>query len=559
MERRLAAILAADVAGYSRAMGQDEAGTLAALSKLRQELIEPLVAEHRGRVFKLTGDGILAEFASVIDAVACAIAWQGGMAADGLQFRIGVNLGDVMHQDGDIYGNGVNVAARLEGLAEPGGICISGTVQGEVRGKLDLAFEDLGEQSVKNIAEPIRVWRVLLAKRNPVAEPSHARASLAVLSFTNMSGDPEQEYFSDGITDDIITELSRFAELLVIARNSSFTFKGKAVDVKEVGRTLGVAYVVEGSVRKSGNRVRITSQLISAEAGDHVWAERYDRDLKDIFEVQDEIAGTIASTVAGRVKLAALDRARRRPTENLSAYDYYLRAREGFAVYLHGDAEKFLLEAIRLDPRFALACAMLAMVQTAKFFLDDDFAHLDDALAFARKALTLDGDLAWSHLAMGHTLMFLPSRLTDAGPHLRRALSINPNDTFVRFVNALWTCYMGNLPEAIAEVEQGLRRDPFPLEVFWDVYGIVMTVAGRWEEALAAFNQMSTLPPWSPVYMAICYEALGQPDTAKAWLARASGRSSSSIARFLVGESFRDPAVIERFTGALRRLGMQDS
>ena len=308
VERRLAAILAADVVGYSRLMGQDEAGTLARLRGHRRELIDPEIAEHKGRIVKTTGDGILIEFPSVVEAVACAVAVQRGMADRNaatpedqrIVFRVGVNLGDIIFaEDNDIHGDGVNVAARLEGIAEPGGICISGIVHDQVRDKLDLAFEDMGEQSLKNIARPVRMYRVRLtpAETTPKGTPTESapvlalpdKPSIAVLPFANMSSDPEQEYFADGIAEDIITALSRYPSLFVIARNSCFTYKGRAVDVKQVGRELGVRYVLEGSLRKSGNRVRITAQLIEAGTGNHVWAERYDRDLADIFAVQDEI------------------------------------------------------------------------------------------------------------------------------------------------------------------------------------------------------------------------------------------------------------------------------
>jgi adenylate cyclase len=566
MERRLAAILAADVVGYSQAMGRDEAGTLAALSRLRRELIEPLVVEHHGRIFKLMGDGILAEFASVVDAVACAVAWQAGMAGDGLQFRIGVNLGDVMHQDGDIYGNGVNVAARLEGLAQPGGICVSGTVQGELRGKLELVLEDLGEQRVKNIEDPVRVWRIANRKGETAPSPpapskpgSLEKASVAVLPFTNLSGDPEQEYFSDGITEDIITELSRFPEMLVIARNSSFTFKGKAVNVKEVSQTLGVAYVVEGCVRKAGGRVRITAQLISADSGEHVWAERYDRDLKDVFELQDEVAGTVATTVAGRVGFVARERVRRRPTENLSAYDHVLRAQEFFPSYhTNAQAEPFLREAVRLDPRFALAQAYLAMVMLTRYFDTYDRHHLEEAYALAKTALSLDQGLAWAHAAMGN-IQLNRDKLDEAGTHLQRAATLNPNDTNIRAQHALWLTYEGRTDLALNEIEVALRRDPFAQDWCWDILGIALLVAERYADAIAAYGRMSQPPRWAEVYLAICHEHLGQRDKALACLQRIAGDPHlSTVAGCLRGEVFRDPAVIARFAASLRRLGLPE-
>src|SRR5215469_14264740 len=307
MERRLTAILAADVAGYSRLMGADEEGTLAQLKTHRRDLLDPKINEHRGRIVKTTGDGMLVEFASAVDAVRCAVAVQRGMAALNsevaedrrIEFRVGVNVGDIIIDGGDIFGDGVNVAARLESLAEPGGICVSGRVQEDTRGKVDIAFEDLGEQQLKNIAWPVRVYRVRvdgLAKSPPML-PLPSKPSIAVLPFQNMSGDTEQEYFADGMAEDIITMLSRSQSLFVIARNSSFAYKGRSVDVKQIARELGVRYVLEGSVRRGGNRVRITAQLVDAVTGNHLWAERYDRDLTDIFAIQDEITESVAIAI----------------------------------------------------------------------------------------------------------------------------------------------------------------------------------------------------------------------------------------------------------------------
>ena len=340
VQRRLLAILAADVAGYSRLMGADEEGTLAALKELRREVAEPKIKEHRGRIVKTTGDGLLVEFASVVDAMRCAVEVQHEMAERNagvpeerrIQFRIGINISDIIKDGRDIHGDGVNVAARLEALAEPGGIWVNRVVRDQVRDKLDFAFEDAGEQRVKNIARPLRVYRVrtgrvmgeaISAAQPPLALPD--KPSVAVLPFTNMSGDPEQEFVSDGIAEDVITALSRYPSLFVIARNSSFTYKGRAVDVKQVGRELGVRYVLEGSVRKAGNRIRVTAQLVEAETGNHVWAERYDRDLADIFAVQDEITEAVTVAIAPAIADAELQRAVRKPTESLDAWAPYQR------------------------------------------------------------------------------------------------------------------------------------------------------------------------------------------------------------------------------------------
>ena len=358
VDRRLAAILAADVAGYSRRMGIDEEGTLRQLKAHRKELVDPKITEHRGHIVKTTGDGMLVEFVSVVDAVRCAVDIQRGMVERNvevptdkrIEFRVGINVGDIISDDNDIYGDGVNVAARLEALAEPGGIMVSRTVHDQVRDKLSFGFEDMGEQTVKNIARPIGVHRVQISE---LAAPSvtksgvvtsSSRPSIAVLPFVNMSGDPEQEYFADGIVEEIITALSHMRWLAVIARNSSFTYKGRNVDVKQVGRELGVRYVLEGSVRKSGNRLRITGQLIDASNGTHLWADRFDGEIKDIFELQDQITASVVSTIAPKLEQAEIERARRKPTENLDAYDYFLR---GMAS-LHQMTKESSDEALRL-------------------------------------------------------------------------------------------------------------------------------------------------------------------------------------------------------------------
>jgi adenylate cyclase len=345
VERRLAAILAADVAGYSRLMGVDEEGTLALLKALRRELADPKIKEHRGRIVKTTGDGLLIEFASVVDAVRCAVEVQREMAErnadvspDGrIEFRMGINLGDIMKDGRDIYGDGVNVAARLEALAEPGGICVSRVVRDQVRDKLAFSFEDLGEQQVKNIARPIRVHRILLGDKpaRPEASPGAApnsslalpnKPSIAVLPFQNMSGDPEQEYFADGMVEEIITALSRIRWLFVIARNSSFTYKGQPIDVKQVGRELGVRYVLEGSVRKAGQRVRITAQLIDAQSSTHLWADHFDGFLEDVFELQDRVANSVAGVIEPTLQAAEIHRSAQRSMNDTTTYDRYLRA-----------------------------------------------------------------------------------------------------------------------------------------------------------------------------------------------------------------------------------------
>jgi adenylate cyclase len=373
MERRLTAILAADVVGYSRLMGSDEAGTLARLKQLRTDIIERKVTEHHGRIVKLTGDGLLAEFPSVVKAVTCAVEMQRGIKEQTghfpperrFEFRVGVNLGDVIVEGDDIYGDGVNVAARLEGVAEPGGIVVSQSVRDQVGNRLDLVFEDRGEQQLKNIEKPIRVYNVLLEEPPPSTMPSikQEKSSIAVLPFTNMSGDPEQEYFSDGITEDIITDLSKISALSVIARNTSFTYKGKVVKMQTVGRELGADFIVQGSVRKAGARVRVTGQLINSKDGTHIWAERFDRELTDIFAIQDEITHAIVEQL--KVKLLPQEKKSigQAPTDNVEAYTYYLRGRDfqyRYSKRYFELARRMFAKAIELDPNYARAYAGIA-------------------------------------------------------------------------------------------------------------------------------------------------------------------------------------------------------
>ena len=488
MERRLVAILAADVVGYSRLMGEDEAGTLSTLSRLRKDLIEPLIAEHSGRVVKLMGDGILAEFASVVDAVSCAVAWQSGVSGSDhvpdLRFRIGVNLGDVIFEDGDIYGNGVNVAARLEGLAEPGGICLSGAVHGEVRNKLALEFEDLGEQSVKNIAEPVRAYRVVQNGGADIARPDIARPdiapqadaepleqtgkpSIAVLPFDNMSGDPEQEFFVDGITEDIITALSRSRWYDVTARISTFAYKGASPDVREVARALGVNYVLEGSARTGGGRVRITVQLIDAATGNHVWADRYDRKLGDDFAIQDEIAQRVSSILSERIWQDVARNIRQKHQDTYGPYDYAFRAIE----LLH-----------RLDP--------------------DDVALAEDHLA---KALALDPDLLPGHLGLGfcYLLDWLfwgdPSGLAldRAYRHALKLQEIAPNDAQTyRLLSRVYNA-KGMYDESWRCVERALGIDPNDGDIIAN-RGVFHLFKGEFDEATGWFDKVLDLHADTP-------------------------------------------------------------
>jgi adenylate cyclase len=411
--RRLAAILAADVAGYSQRIGADEGGTLERLRTLRRELLDPKIAEHRGRLVKTTGDGLLVEFGSVVDALRCAVEVQHDMAGrntsvppdNRIEFRIGINVGDIVVEDGDIFGDGVNVAARLEALAEPGGICVAARVQEDAAGKLDLAFEDIGEQQLKNIARPVRVYRVrdVNVGPKPPAQPALPlpdKPSIAVLPFANMSGDPEQEYFADGMVEEIITALSKMRWFFVIARNSSFTYKGRAVDVKQVGHDLGVRYVLEGSVRKAGNRLRITAQLVDAENGNHVWAERYDRDLSDIFAVQDEITERVVAAIEPELYAAENIRSQRKPPENLDAWECVIRA---LAAIGQGtpdaaaEAERLCRRSIVIAPNYGQAHSLLAWTMLRRSLWSGDLGTMLAAVDTETQiALSLDDRDPWA-------------------------------------------------------------------------------------------------------------------------------------------------------------------
>jgi len=533
LARRLAAILAADVVGYSRLMEIDEAGTLASLKAHRAEIVDPLIAEHGGRIVKLMGDGALVEFPSVVDAVACSVKVQAGMAernadtpADRrIVFRIGVNLGDIMIDGNDIYGDGVNVAARVETLAEPGGIALSGYAYDHVAGKVNVAFEDTGEHELKNIARPVRVYRVV--QNGALAEPAAAstaepslleRASIAVLPFNNMSGDQEQEYFSDGITEDIITELSRFRELFVIARNSSFAYKGRSVNVTEVGRELGAKYVVEGSVRKAGNRVRVTAQLIEAASGSHLWAERYDRDLKDIFEVQDELTQAIVAALPIQLQSSMIEAIRAKPTENLSAYEYLLRGRWLWHkdVTNAREALDMFERAVALDPGCARAFALAAFVYAhTQFSLGVDLDEAANrARLNARKALEADDNDAFVHAAAALAFMICGDH--DLGErHAERALALNANEAFVAYACGLVYTYAGRLDEGLAWLQRALRYDPRVAHNFYESMIECQYMRGDYKDALDSFGRWPMVPFYMLDVRAACFAQLGDMEKAR--------------------------------------------
>jgi adenylate cyclase len=511
VERRLAAILAADVAGYSRLMGANEEGTLAQLKSIRKALVDPTIAAHRGRVVKTTGDGMLVEFASAVDAARCAAEVQRGMARqkpdaaqdERIEFRIGIHVGDIIIDDNDIFGDGVNIAARLEGIAEPGGVCISDDAQRQIRGKVDIAFEDIGLQTLKNIAQPMRAWRMQIgdisasvapnkvspASSQPLALPD--KPSIAVLPFENMSGDPEQEYFADGMVEDIITGLSRSKSLFVIARQSTFTYKGKAVDIKQVGRELGVRYVLEGSVRKSGNRVRITGQLIDAAAGTHLWADRFDSQLEDIFDLQDRVTGSVIGAISPQLERAEIARAQRKPTESLQAYDYYLRAAASLYRFTREETNeglKLTKIASDLDPEFALSYALGAQcyIQIKAFGWSTDAAEeIAETRRLARRAIELDKDDPSVLARAGFALAAVVGEVEEGAALLSRAINLDPNQTTARYWRGWIHIYLGEVDAAIEQFQVALRLNPLDPRIFAVQTGLAWAhfLAGRNEDA----------------------------------------------------------------------------
>jgi len=518
MQRRLAAILAADVVGYSRLMAEDEAGTLAALQDHRRALIDPAIGRHNGRVVKLMGDGALVEFASVVDAIACAAEIQAAMIARNadvakarrITFRIGINLGDVIVEGDDIYGGGVNVAARLEGLAEPGGICVSGVAYDTAHDKLDVAFESLGEQKVKNIEQPVRTYRVLLeggpGRQGNTALPSAPlelpdKPSLAVLPFANMSAAPDQDFFADGISEDLSTELCKLRTLFVIARNASFAFKGQSVDVKEVSAKLGVRYVVEGSVRRAGSRVRITAQLIDAVEDSHIWAERYDRDLEDIFAVQDEVTRAIVAAIEPQLASSERQRARRKPTESLGAWECYQRGLWHLHQYRAEDNREalgFLERAIELDPTFATAHAGLAFAlyyHVILGFSEDSPGDLARAFTAGTTAVRLDENDPFAHVALGrvHTAK---GEHSEAIQCCDRAIALNPSYASAHFGRAHSLWMSGRPDEAVLSHDEAMRlspRDPLTW-AFQASKAIALILLERYEEALESARRAQRHP-----------------------------------------------------------------
>jgi TolB-like protein len=572
-QRRLAAILAADVVGYSRLVGEDEAGTLAMLKSRRKEVLAPLVAKHHGRVFKITGDGVLVEFASAVNAVQCALELQHGMAAANagqpaarhIVLRVGVNLGDVMVEGSDLYGDGVNIAARLEAIAEPGSILLSATTFDHVKGKLKIAFDDLGPQSLKNIAEPVRAYRVAGTPSSapPVSKPASDKPSIAVLPFTNMSGDPEQAYFSDGITEDIITELSRFRSLFVIARNSSFQFRDKAVDMKRVGRELGVQYLVEGSVRRASSRMRVTAQLIDARTGNHLWADRFDRDFADIFAVQDEVTRRIVTCVEPVLAAESLRMAKRKPPEDMQAYDRVLKAKELLDNVRNSqelqEARALCDHAIGIDSTFARAHAFRSMSFSFGVMMieaDDLNEWRRQALLSAEQAVSLDVMDAANHFALAWARFLLVQR-DQTLTHCAKAISLNPNDADILADAAFFhACYRQH-EQALECLEAARERNPTHLLYYGWASGCMFYLLGQYGDAMASFEAYGH--PNENVHL---WRAAGQIKLGRGQEAQVDMQAVLTLKpKFNVGmarDIFRYLPDPDDFVDALRQAGLPD-
>ena len=598
VERRLAAILAADVAGYSRLIGADEEGTLARLRAIRRELADPKIAAHNGRVVKTTGDGLLVEFASVVDALRCAVALQQALAegnagtAPGkrIELRIGVHQADIVAEDDDIFGDGVNIAARLEALAEPGGICVSARVQEDALGRLDLAFEDMGEPELKNIARKVRVYRVF--PLTPTLSPQAGRGSrdaaaagegqlpasagealtlpdkpsVAVLAFANMSSDPEQEFLADGIAEDVITALSRYPSLFVIARNSSFTYKGRAVEIRQVGRELGVRYVLEGSLRKSGSRIRVTAQLVEAETGNHVWAERYDRDLADIFAVQDEISQAVTIAIAPAISQAEQQRAMRKPPDSLDAWAAYQRGLWHQSRFTAEDvtlAEKLFRRAIDLDPSFGsgyVGLASIRMTAANQFLIADIREARDAAEGLARRAIALDPTNAEAYACLAGSLT-VRGDLDGARREADRAVALCPNLASAQMQQGVYLINSGQAREGLAAAEKALRLDPRspirPLQLL--LLAIGHYYCREYQTAIEAAREATRTYPDYPRphwWLAAALGQLGRTDEAKVALEKAVALAPRAF-EIQARAPFRRPEDHAHMVEGLRKAGWE--
>ena len=564
--RRLAAILAADVVGYSRLIEEDDAGTLAVLKARRRTVLEPLVAKYQGRIFKTTGDGVLVEFASAINAVQCAIELQNGMAAanggeaEGPQIvlRVGVNLGEVMVESSDLYGDGVNIAARLESLAQAGDILVSGTAHDHVKHKIKTGFVDLGPQTLKNIGEPVRAYRVAGTPAIAATTPKADKPSIAVLPFINMSGDPEQAYFSDGIAEDIITELARSRSLQVIARNSSFQFRGSSTDIAAVRRALGVRYVLEGSVRRAGGRIRVTAQLIDAVTQSHIWAERYDREIQDIFAVQDEVTRAIVATLEGRIMVSGAEQARRKPTKEWAAYDHFLQGRDcDYRYDIHQSIANFR-RATELDPDYMQAHALLAIQLCMRYLLDERGETLAEANLHAQRAMALDENSAYAQGSMGWILL-RSGQIEAAGQYFRRTVELSPNEVGLAVDWANWLMYMNRPDEALRELDLLLQRDPYPPAYIWEVRGETLYFLKRYDEAIASLRKLRGDHYWGPMFLAAAFAQSGQMAEARRELAALLKAKPTTTLRTLVkGLRYADSSMTDHVLQGLRKAGLPE-
>lgn len=535
VERRLAAVLAADVAGYSRLMGADEVGTLEALKAHRRDVVDPAIADHKGRIVKTTGDGLLVEFSSAVDAINCAMLVQDQMAernrdfTPAIRFRIGINVGDVIVDDGDIFGDGVNVAARVENECTPGGVCLSGNAFEQIRGKTGFAFEDLGERSLKNIDRPVRLYAAQLATASPVSSakqpaestklPLPDKPSIAVLPFDNMGEAGEDIYFADGIAEDIITELSRYSDLFVVARNSSFTYRGKAVRIADVARDLGVRYVLEGSVRRAGNRIRVNAQLIDAVSGKHLWAQRYDRNLEDLFAVQDELTRSIVAVLPERVQSAALDQASRKASSSLDAYDHLLQGK-----YYHHletaeanrEADVHFDQAIALDPRFASAYAWKACTigqAVGREYRPPTPEALQQSIQLIEQAMSIEPNDSECHRIICR-IALMQGQFAKSEHHLEFALTLNPNDPRLALQRGINLTFLGDPDAAIPWIEQAIRLDPFSAHRYYLDMVRALFMAGRPAEAIALLERNARSHWEHDLWLAACHAMMGNQSAA---------------------------------------------
>ena len=579
MEHRLAAVLAADMVGYSRLMGVDEVGTLARLRTHRIELIDPAIAKNNGNIIKTTGDGMLVEFQSVADAVRCAVEIQERMARRNadvaedrrIEFRIGINLGDIIFQDDDIFGDGVNIAARLEQLADVGGICVATAVHDQVADRLDVAFEDLGEKTLKNIKRPLLVFRVLLNTQSKIGDggnrksaPARAtvKPTIAVLPFANMSGDKDQEFFVDGLTEDIITELSRRHELFVISRNSTFVYKGTAVNLREVAQKLGAQYLVEGSVRRSGDRLRITVQLIDTVNDSHLWAEKYDRKMADIFEIQDEVTSAIVATLPGRVEAAQNDMLKRKLPANMAAYELVLAAK-----VLHhrsnrednAKAQELINRAIELDRDYAHAHAWRGCIlgQTWVYgWCADKIATQDEIAAELAEALVLDDNDADVHRILA-AVSIIRDNLTKARYHQERAISLNPNYDLIVVQQGEILTWLGNAKEGTEWIRKAMNLNPHHPERFWSYLGRAHFTAKEYHEAIEAYMRLSTTDHTHHAFLAAAYAWLGDKTAAAAHADRVRTLEPEFVlADFLGTMHYVDSSDLQHLRQGLERAGV---